>query len=67
MKLQDLGCGNCGNHTFYLYEDKERNAVLAECTKCEDITVIKPTTKLEFEWGLHSEGILCPMERSHKK
>lgn len=56
--MKKLKCGNCGCETVALYINKEQDFV-AECAECKSITEINITTKINFDWGVNAQGILC--------
>ena len=64
--MQQLGCGNCGSYKFTVYSNKSLDGFQAElrieitCTQCGSSTILKPhAPAITYEWGKHSDGVLC--------
>lgn len=55
--MQKLQCGSCGCELVTLYINKEQDLV-AECNKCKSTTEINICTRINFDWGDKSDGIL---------
>jgi len=60
--IKKFRCGGCGCEDYKLYGDNHHDPtmILAECQECKsmtEITISKPTIKLDF--GENSEGVMA--------
>ena len=56
--MQKMQCGSCGCDKVVLYTNKG-NDLVAQCDACASTTEINISTKIDFDWGENSKGILC--------
>jgi ferredoxin len=57
-----LGCGNCGNSSFDVFEYSKDNAILIMCRECKSETLVMPSeSKLNLRFKEGSKGILCDL------
>jgi len=58
LKLEELKCGQCGEHKHYLYL-RDNGEIITECINCKsqsEIVISEPKIKIRNNSGL---GTLC--------
>lgn len=56
--MNKLKCGACGCDIVTLYINQEQDFV-AECKQCKSTTEINIHTRIQFDFGERSDGILA--------